>query len=187
MLLPIAERRELIRKAYSNKKIEDQAPDWLWHGRLGHKNAQIFESMLTNYAGDLRKVLAHIQVERFYVSRRYRAAAVTIGPQMSVDASERQVTMDRSLSALPGALSSLSLFDTHGELVDGAGGVIEFSDLLKRPLESWKYLLLALESGEIALNFSNLAINSVFLGSTNEAHLDAFRGEYAPRVVRCRG
>ncbi|HEX2678040.1 MAG TPA: serine protein kinase PrkA, partial [Polyangiales bacterium] len=57
----------------------------------------------------------------------------------------------------------------------GAGGVIEFSDLLKRPLESWKYLLLAIESGEIALQLSNLAVNSVFMGSTNEAHLEAFR------------
>jgi serine protein kinase len=175
MLLPIGERRELVQKAYAEKGVAESAPEWIWNGRLGHRNAQIFDAMLTNYQGDLRKVLAHIQVERFYVSRRYRAAAVTIGPQMSVDASERQVTMDRSLSSLPGALSSLNLFETHGELVDGAGGVIEFSDLLKRPLESWKYLLLALESGEIALNFSNLAINSVFMGSTNEAHLDAFR------------
>lgn len=175
LLLPLGERRELVRRAYADKGVTETAPDWIWNGRLGHKNAQIFDAMLTNYQGDLRKVLQHIQVERYYVSRRYRAAAVTIGPQMSVDASERQVTMDRSLAALPGALSSLSLFETHGELVDGAGGVIEFSDLLKRPLESWKYLLLALESGEIALNFSNLAVNSVFLGSTNEAHLDAFR------------
>jgi serine protein kinase len=191
MLLPLGERRAIIRKAYAGKGIVETAPDWLWHGRLGHKNQQIFESMLTNYAGDLRKVLAHIQVERYYVSRRYRTAVVTIGPQMSVDASERQITMDRSLAALPGALSNLSLFETHGELVDGAGGVIEFSDLLKRPLESWKYLLLAIESGEISLSFSNLAVNSVFMGSTNEAHLEAFRqhpeyNSFRARLQLCR-
>ncbi len=175
LLLPIPERRALLRKAYAAKGVSEAAPDWLWNGRLGHKNAQIFDVLLTDFGGDLRKLLAHIQVERYYVSRRYRTGVVTIGPQMSVDASERQITADRSLSALPGALLSLSLFETHGELVDGAGGVIEFSDLLKRPLESWKYLLLAIESGEIALNMSNLAVNSVFMGSTNEAHLDAFR------------
>jgi len=191
LLLPISERREVIKKAYAAKNIGDNAPDWLWYGRLGHKNAQIFESMLTNYAGDLRKVLAHIQVERYYVSRRYRTAVVTIGPQMSVDASERQITMDRTLASLPGALNNLSLFETHGELVDGAGGVIEFSDLLKRPLESWKYLLLAIESGEISLAFSNLAVNSVFMGSTNEAHLDAFRqhpeyNSFRARLQLCR-
>jgi serine protein kinase len=175
LLLPMLERRAVVSKAYAAHGVSEEAPDWIWNGRLGHKNAQIFDAMLTNYAGDIRKVLAHIQVERYYVSRRYRAAAVTIGPQMSVDAAERQITADRTLSALPGALSSLSLFETHGELVDGTGGVIEFSDLLKRPLDSWKYLLLALESGEISLAFSNLAVNSVFMGSTNEAHLEAFR------------
>jgi serine protein kinase len=175
LLLPMSERRALVTKTYEEQGVQERAPDWIWNGRLGHKNAQIFDAMLTNYSGDIRKVLAHIQVERYYVSRHYRTAAVTIGPQMSVDAAERQITMDRTLSALPGALSGVSLFETHGELVDGAGGVIEFSDLLKRPLESWKYLLLAIESGEISLAFSNLAVNSVFMGSTNEAHLDAFR------------
>ena len=175
LLLPLEERRSIVSKAYADKGIAEDPPDWIWNGRLGHKNAQIFDAMLTNYAGDLRKVLAHIQVERYYVSRRYRTAVVTIGPQMSVDAAERQITMDRTFAALPGALGNLSLFDTHGELVDGAGGMIEFSDLLKRPLESWKYLLIAIETGEISLAFSNLAVNSVFMGSTNEAHLDAFR------------
>jgi predicted Ser/Thr protein kinase len=175
LLLPLLERRSVVSKAYAAKGITEDAPDWIWNGRLGHKNAQIFDAMLTNYAGDLRKVLAHIQVERYYVSRRYRTAAVTIGPQMSVDAAERQITMDRTFAALPGALGNLSLFDTHGELVDGAGGMIEFSDLLKRPLESWKYLLIAIETGEISLAFSNLAVNAVFMGSTNEAHLEAFR------------
>jgi predicted Ser/Thr protein kinase len=173
LLLPTPERRELVRTVYGS--ASDGPPDWIWNGRLGHKNAQVFDALLTNYAGDLRKVLAHVQVERFYISRRYRTGVVTIGPQMSVDASERQITADRTLGALPGALSSLSLFETHGELVDGEGGLIEFSDLLKRPLESWKYLLLAIESGEVALNMSNLAVNSVFMGSTNEAHLEAFR------------
>ncbi len=173
LLLPTPERRALVSKAYG--PAAEAPPDWIWNGCLGHKNAQIFDALLTDYAGDLRKVLAHVQVERYYVSRRYRTAVVTIGPQMSVDASERQITADRSLSALPAALTSLNLFETRGELVDGAGGIIEFSDLLKRPLESWKYLLLAVETGEIALTMSNLAVNSVFMGSTNEAHLEAFR------------
>jgi serine protein kinase len=175
LLLPIPERRTLLRDAYKAKGVEGSAPDWVWNGRLGHKNAQIFDAMLANYAGDLSKVLAHVQVERYYVSRRYRTGVVTIGPQMSVDAGERQVTMDRTLGSLPGALLTLSLFETQGELVDGAGGVIEFSDLLKRPLESWKYLLLAIETGEVSLSHSTLAVNSVFMGSTNESHLEAFR------------
>jgi predicted Ser/Thr protein kinase len=124
-------------------------------------------------------VLAHIQVERFYISRRYRVGAVTIGPQMSVDASERQITADRSIESLPASLSALTLFEPFGELVDASGGIVEFSDLFKRPLEAWKYLLLAIENGEVSLQMSNLPINAVMIASSNELHVSARR---APRA-----
>lgn len=175
LLLPIEERRALLKRTYAAAGIADAPPDWLWNGRLGRKNATVFEELLASYAGDLKRVLAHVQVERFYISRRYRTGAVTIGPQMTVDASERQITADRSLGNLPAALSSVALYETQGELVDGEGGVIEYSDLLKRPLDAWKYLLLAIEEGEVALSMSMLTINAVLIASTNETHLDAFR------------
>jgi len=94
---------------------------------------------------------------------------------MHVDASERQITADRSLSALPASLSALTLFEPYGELVDASGGIVEYSDLLKRPLDAWKYLLLAIETGEVSLPLSNLPLNSVLLASSNELHLNAFR------------
>ncbi|MDH5671653.1 MAG: serine protein kinase PrkA [Myxococcales bacterium] len=175
LLLPLEERRALIERIYTEADIDDAPPEWLWHGRLGRKNAEVFDALLASYGGDLRRVLAHVQVERFYISRRYRTGAVTIGPQMAVDAGERQITADRSVAALPAALTSLSLYETQGELVDGSAGLIEYSDLLKRPLEAWKYLLLAIESGEVALSVSVLTLNSVLLASTNEGHLEAFR------------
>lgn len=175
LLLPIAERRELIRKAHAARGVTEAAPDWIWSGALSHKNKQVYEALLTAYRGDLGKVLSHVQVERYYISRRYRVGAVTIGPQMAVDASERQITADRSLAALPASLSSLALFESYGELVDAAGGLVEYSDLLKRPLDAWKYLLLAIETGEAALQVSILPLNSVLLASSNELHLNAFR------------
>ena len=92
-------------------------------------------------------MLRHVQVERFFVSRRYRQAAATVEPQMAVDARARQLTMDRSLTSLPPALQSLTLYETQGELVDGNRGVIDFADLLKRPLEAYKYLLTPSRTG----------------------------------------
>jgi len=175
LLLPLEERRSVVRSAYDAHGIKEAPPDWIWRGNLGRKNRDVFEALLTAHNGDLKKVLSHVQVERYVISRRYRVGAVTIGPQMAVDATERQVTADRSLGNLPGSLSALSLFETFGELVDGAGGLIEYSDMLKRPLDAWKYLLLAIESGEVALQLSILPLNSVLLASTNEAHLAAFR------------
>ncbi len=172
LLLPLAARRELLRTLATEG---ESWPDLLWRGGLCHKCQQIFEALLSAYRGDLDKVFAHVQVERWTASRQYRAGATTIGPQMAVDAKERQVTASRSLAALPPSLQNVALFEPYGELVDAAGGVLEYSDLLKRPLEAWKYLLLMIENGEVALSTSNLRPNLVLIGSSNEIHLDAFR------------
>ena len=191
LLLPRDVRQKLIASAYEAAGVSEAAPDWVWTGQLARKNQQIFQALLTAYRGDLDRVLAHIQVERFYISRRYRVGAVTIGPQMSVDASERQITADRSIESLPASLSALTLFEPFGELVDASGGIVEFSDLLKRPLEAWKYLLLAIENGEVSLQMSNLPINAVMVASSNELHLSAFRqhpeyNSFRGRIVRIR-
>jgi serine protein kinase len=175
LLVPLNERTQLVQRAYGESRANETPPHWIARGQLGQKNRQIFEALLTAYRGDLARVLAHVQVERYTISRRYRVGAVTIGPQMAVDASERQITADTSLAALPASLSSLTLFEPYGELVDASGGLIEYSDLLKRPLDAWKYLLLAIETGEVSLSFSTLPINAVMMASSNELHLNAFK------------
>ncbi len=171
LILPLETRREFLTKTLAGER----APELLWRGGLCHKCAQIYEALFSAYRGDLTKVLAHVQVERWNVSRKYRLGASTIGPQMAVDAKERQVTASRSLAALPASLQNVTLFEPFGELVDAAGGLLEYSDLLKRPLEAWKYLLIMIETGEIALTTANLAPNIVLIGSSNDIHLDAFR------------
>ncbi len=186
ILLPAAERRRLVRECYANAKIEDPPPHGLLSGQLGHKNRQIFEALLTAYRGDLSRVLAHVRVERYSFSRRYRVGVVTIGPEMAVDAQERQISVDRSLGALPASLSSLTLFETVGELVDAAGGVLEYSDLLKRPIDAWRYLLLAIETGEVSLTHSMLPLNTVLVASSNELHLTAFKEHHEYRSFRGR-
>jgi serine protein kinase len=175
LLMPTEERRRLVLQGYARDGIAETPPDWIWSGQLGQKNRLIFEALLTAYRGDLERVLGHVQVERFYVSRRYRVGAVVIGPQMAVDASERQITADRSLSALPASLSALTLFEPYGELVDASGGIVEYSDLLKRPLDAWKYLLLAIETGGVSLPLTNLPLNTVLVATSNELHLNAFK------------
>jgi predicted Ser/Thr protein kinase len=186
ILLPPAERRRIVREAYTEAQIEDPPPHGLLSGQLGHKNRQIFEALLTAYRGDLSRVLAHVRVERYAFSRRYRVGVVTIGPEMAVDAQERQISVDRSLGALPASLSSLTLFETVGELVDAAGGVLEYSDLLKRPIDAWRNLLLAIETGEVSLTHSMLPLNTVLVASSNELHLTAFKEHHEYRSFRGR-
>ncbi len=172
-LLPIPDRRALLAELLPADA--EPPPDWLDRGMLSQKNQQIVDALMTTYKGDLSEVLRHVQVERCFVSHRYRVAASTVGPQMAVDASERQVTADRNLAALPTALQAVTLFEAHGELVEAQGGVLEFSDLLKRPLDAYKYLQLSVETGEVALTQQSLQLNCVMVGSANEVHLEALR------------
>lgn len=187
LLLPRGDRRALLEEAYrrANERRE-QPPRLVVEGELGAKNRRIFDALMTAYRGDLGRVLAHVRVERFYVSQRYRRGAVTVGPQMAVDASERQITMDRSLAALPASLSSVALYETHGDLVEATNGILEFSDLLKRPIDAWRYLLLAVEEGEVALATSVLPLNTVFVATSNDVHLKAFRDHHEYRSFRGR-
>jgi predicted Ser/Thr protein kinase len=174
-VIPVPERRKLLEAAYKRVGASEPPNDWILRGQLSHKSQTVFEALLSSYGGSYAEVLKHVQVERYFISRRYRVGAVTIGPQLTVDAGERQITMDRSLQSLPTSLQAVSLYETKGELVDAAGGLLEFSDLLKRPLDAFKYLQLSIETGEVALGAQNVQLNCVMVGSANELHLDAFR------------
>jgi predicted Ser/Thr protein kinase len=177
LLIPHEERARIIDRALAASEAKNHfvVSDYIRHGSLSHKNRSIFEALLASYHGDYLKVLRHVQVERFYVESRYRTGYVTVEPQLSVDASERQVTADRSLAALPPTLQSVPLYEYGGELVNANRGLIEFDDLLKRPLEAYKYLLVTVERSAVALASANLFLDVVFLGSSNEIHLQAFK------------
>jgi len=180
-LIPRAEREKLFDGWVESctdknelKKLEVCRESFL-RAELSHKNSIIFEALLNNYGGDYKKVLRHVRVERHYLSTRLRKGLVTIEPQLAVDAGMRQVTLDRSLANLPPALQSLNLFQLEGHLVDGNRGMIEFNDLLKRPLEHFKYLLSTCETGTLSLGGILVFLDTVFIGSTNDRQLEAFR------------
>ncbi|HEY5281265.1 MAG TPA: serine protein kinase PrkA [Polyangia bacterium] len=176
LLLPRDKRRELITAHLASEIAGGFRPArTLIEGDLSHRNRQIFEALLSGYHGDLAKVLRHVQVERFFISRRYRQSVATVEPQLAVDVRTRQLSMDRSLSSLPAALQTVSLFEMQGELVDANRGLLDFEDLLKRPFESWKYLLGVVENGSTSLDFGTLEVDTVFLATSNESFLAAFK------------
>jgi serine protein kinase len=179
-LIPRGERQRLLVE-HCKPGAEFQLAAGVLEGELCHKCRQIYAALLQSYNGDVLKVLRHVQVERFYLSRRYMIGAVTVEPQMAVDADYRQVTSDKSHGALPGALQNLSLYEPFGPLVAGNRGVIEFSDLLKRPLEHYKYLLGTVETGIARMSHFLLHLDSILLSSSNEKHLSAFKemGDFA--------
>ena len=171
LLLPREARIEFLRATLGP---DAALPDSLTEGDLSARSRAIHDALLKANMGDLGEVLRHIQVERFHFSRRYRAAAVTVDPQMRVDAGARQIAADRSASALPASLQNLNLYEAVGDLVDANRGVLEFNDLLKRPLEAFKYILSTCEKGTASLDMMTLFLDTVFIGSSNANHLDAF-------------
>lgn len=177
MLFTVEQRHNIVQQLIDEGKLDkDQSlPDVVMHGELCSKCRSIYDSLLASHNGDVAEVLRHVQVERFFLSRRYRRGIVSIEPQMSVDAYSRQVTADRSLASLPVELQNLSLAQSGGPLVDGNRGVIEYNDLLKRPIEAFKYLLSTTESSAVSLELTTVFLDAVLIASTNEKHLDAFK------------
>lgn len=179
---PIREKllQELLPEPDEAQVMENGRPttiisDYLRNGDLSYKSRKIYDALLASYDGDLEKVLNHVQVERFYLSRRYRHGVATIEPQGSVDARIQQLTADRSLASLPKALQHLALYEPSGPLVDANRGMLEYSDLLKRPVEAFKYLLETVETARVSMDSFVLHLDMLYVGSTNETYLDAFK------------
>ncbi|MFP4598278.1 MAG: PrkA family serine protein kinase [Persicimonas sp.] len=201
LLVPLEQRRRLLREnipevilpgyeqqdgerlrqqyAEANGEEDKQAPfvlsKYIYDGDLSHTSRQIFDALMTAYKGDIEKVFKHIQVERIFVSRRYRMGAVVVEPQMRVDANLRQLTVDRSLGALPSSLQNQTMFEPFGDLVDANRGLVEYDDLLKRQPELNKYLLATSEKGTVSLENRILHLDLVLTATANEDYLDAFK------------
>ncbi|PKN58371.1 MAG: serine protein kinase [Deltaproteobacteria bacterium HGW-Deltaproteobacteria-14] len=177
LLLPRDQRRTLIDRLREASRLPEDEPlgEYLVDGDLAPRSRAIVNALMAAYHGDLQRVLQHIQVERFYFSRRYRTGIVTIEPQLHVDAGVRQVTMDQGLGALPSALRNLSMYEPFGDLVDANRGILNYNDLLKKPVDAFKYLLATCERGTVALSNAILHLDVVFLASSNEVHLRAFK------------
>ena len=176
LLVPIEHRAELLERALARRE-EDRGRNfrYLVEGELDPKSKAIYEALLTAHQGDWSAVLRHAQIERFYISKRFRQGAVTIEPQGNVDAEVRLVSADMSVSNLPAYLHNLQLFELGGDLIDANAGILDYSDFLKRPVEMSKYLLTTTERGTISLPHNLAHLNVVMMGTTNEAQLDAFK------------
>ncbi len=178
-LLPVSERILLFKAALKKSEgveiADGDVPRHLEEGAIGSKSKRIFDALMSAYEGDLSQVLRHVQVERFFFSARYRTGIATVEPQMHMDAQDRQLTLDRSVQNLPTVLQNIRIFEPSGELIDANRGVIEYSDLLKRPVDAFKYLLTSIENMSLNLSSGVADLDLIMMASANEKHLDAFK------------
>ena len=177
LAVPKKHRQPIIDKLLNDHPttLSSVKKSYLYTGDLSKKNRMIFDALLKSYQGNYHEVLKHIRVERVYISKRYSTGAVTIEPQLHVDARLQQIVMDKRLASLPPSLQSLNLFSMQGELVLANRGILEYSDLLKRPIDAYKYLLMTMETGTINLQGILTELDIFFVGTSNEVHYDAFK------------
>ena len=176
-LIPKRWRTQVIADA-----IEGSAPekrpnypyDYYLDGGLSHKSKKIYDTLLVAYQGDWRKVVRHIQVERFFISKRYRIGAVSIEPQGNIDATSRPIQHESAWS-IPSLLRNTSLYEPVGDIVDANRGILEYSDFLKRPQEANKYLLTTCERGTVNLSNCMAYLDLVIFGTSNEKQLNLFK------------
>jgi predicted Ser/Thr protein kinase len=178
LLVPPAQRAELLERLTADLRDGDAAAhlaqEHLRNDDICPKCRAIYDTLLAAYGGDWRRVVRHVQVERFFISKRYRVGAVTIEPQGVPDAGVESYMPDR-LSNLPDILGGLRLFAPYGDLVDANRGMVEYSDLLKRPLEANKYLLAASERAVASLPRFEANLDVVMFATVNELQLTAFK------------
>jgi predicted Ser/Thr protein kinase len=176
-LLPRIERLELVRRLKASGALPKDfvVSKYILEGDLSPRDRAIYDALLMANDGDHAEVLRYVQVERFYVSSKYGRAIATVEPQMHVDAAAHQITADRSIANLPRALQSVPLFEIQGPLVSANRGMLEFADLLKRPIEAFKYLLTTSEEATASLPQFMIHLDEVLIGSSNEKQLEAFK------------
>ena len=177
LIIPLKTRQKMIKELLKDEHdlLESVQQSYIYNGDLSKRNKLIFDALLKNYKGDYQQVFKHIRVEKFFIDKRYSTGAATIEPQLHVDARLQQITMDKRLASLPPSLQSLNLFNLNGEVVLANRGVLEYSDLLKRPLDTFKYLLMTMETKTINLQGILTELDIFFVGSSNEVHFDAFK------------
>ena len=176
-LVPRAERRALVERLGEDGRIGKDfvVSRYILEGDLSPRDRAIYDALLLAYEGNHDEVLRHVQVQRFYLSVKYRRGVATIEPQMAVDAQAQQITADRSIGNLPRTLQNVPLHQIGGPLVSANRGLLEFSDILKRPIEALKYLLTTSEEATASLPEFKIQLDELLIASTNETYLEAFK------------
>lgn len=177
-LIPRRYRKDLLQEILDAHPEPDRFADlnfdYFLNGDLCPKCRKIYDALFSASHGSWEDVIRHIQVERYFVSKRYRQSAISIEPQGNVDAATRPVSYEPSIQ-LPVMLQGQQLLEPVGDLVEANHGVVEYSDFLKRPLETNKYLLTTSEKGTIHLQGFTGFLDAVICGTANEKHLSLFK------------
>lgn len=150
-------------------------PTYLEKGELSHKDKENFEALLSANHGDYKKFSCTFPWSAFIIQDGIEKDSSRLSHKCMSMLSTKCFRWTKASATLPASLLNLNLFQLAGDLVDGNRGLIEYSDLLKRPIDTYKYLLGACETGSVSVGPAIAYLDTVMIASSNELQLDAFK------------
>lgn len=166
---------ELLKKADVSEKEKFIPTKYILEAELCERCRQVFDALHDEYGGDVEKILRHIQVRRFYISKKYQRGAVVITPQETPDAGARLISTDSNWDSIPSALQHLTIEQIQGSIIASNNGIAEFSDFLSRPSELNKYLLSLVARGGMEVAQNSISLNTTIFATAIEENLDNFK------------
>lgn len=153
LLYPRQQRKELLEKiiAESGKKV--RIPPKLIKSELCFNCQTIYNRLLSEYDGDLKRVLEHVQAERVGFSEVCKIGGSTVFSSPNTEGEAPVIAMEvDSYRNIVEKLKGISLHKFSGKWVDANRGLIHFSDIFKKPAQYLQYLLNAVQEHTVDFN-----------------------------------
>ncbi len=173
-LLPPDQRVELLRELESEGKLPTGFnKDFVIQGNLDSSSKKIYNALLRYYDGDASKVLSHIQVERFALSKQSREGLAIIPAQETRDARLQALTADIDWSKLPEGIQetfrTAGLVRLQGPLADANRGHLMYDDMWKTGVDL--SMLRLVEKGKMTLGNVEEYLDSIIWATTNDKNI----------------
>lgn len=179
LLIPPKRRLQFLKEVLKNSDEAEKEKfipsKFILEGELCGRCRQVFDALHDEYSGDVEKILMHVQVRRFYISRKYQRGAVVVSPQETSDAVARLISTDSNWDSIPSPLQHLTIEQVQGSIIGANNGIVEFSDFLSRPPELNKYLLSLVARGGMEVAQNSISLNTTIFATAIEENLDSFK------------
>ncbi len=189
-LVPRPQRRDfidgLLEKAGFRGRSRPVVPRKILEGELCYNCTQVYNYLLRRFNGDWMKIINRARVERVALSELSGVGIAKILPEGNVETSSSIISFDDNYKALSQILSDINLVKFNGKYVSGNRGLIQYSDVFKKPVVYLQHLLSAVEEHRIDFGEVGADIDVVIIGTSNIPEYEAFRKNPLSHGIRSR-
>jgi len=188
LLIPREERRELLTRLFDAAGISDThiIPHKLLESELEFNSKQIYNYLIRKYEGNWLKVMDHVLVQRVQFSEGAGIGVAKVPPEGNAETASQPVSIDENFRFIANLINNISLVRYYGKYVHANRGVIQYSDIFKKPANYLQHLLGAVEEHRMDFGETGCDIDCVIAGTTNIHEYIAMRQDPVSRALRSR-